>query len=91
MEINPSIDSITQEIWMWKNAALPVFTPLPRRSGTTSRCGAFLSEFLLEQNSRVIGIAPNLDEIGTDGEQASGVIHIPKSAIRSIKTLITND
>jgi hypothetical protein len=26
--------------------------------------------FLLEQNNRVIGLAPNLSEIGTDGEQA---------------------
>ena len=43
--------------------------------------------FLLEQDKSTICLAPNIGEIGTESEQASGVMYIPKSSIKSIKIL----
>jgi hypothetical protein len=44
--------------------------------------------FLIAETERVLALAPNLGDIGREQIQASGIICIPKSAIRgAIRTL----
>jgi len=39
--------------------------------------------FLIAETKRALALAPNLGDVGQEQVQASGIIRIPKSAIRS--------
>lgn len=43
--------------------------------------------FLIADTKSAIAIAPNLGDVGRDRTQASGIIRIPRSAVRSIRRL----
>lgn len=43
--------------------------------------------FVLSNKKKVLALASNMGNIGTGSEQANGIIHIPHSAIRSIRKI----
>jgi hypothetical protein len=43
--------------------------------------------FLIAETKQAVAIAPNLGDIGEDDMQASGIIRIPRSAIKKLAAL----
>jgi hypothetical protein len=43
--------------------------------------------FLIADTPQAIALAPNLGDVGRERAQASGIIRIPRSAVRSIENL----